>query len=1073
MPIHPSQHLPARQPAARGPHSLTRCGGVVGLLLALSPVWAPAAHAADRTPRRLTPPDTAAVDQQSAQLRQAGRDARALAMQKLKGLLAGDTELPSEQRAELILRLSEMYFDEGRDSYLDERPACDALKDDALNAGRNPDTVDCTAILAPSRAWQQKSIALYQQILSGYPQFTRADEATFYLGSAYNETSQFDLAAQQFTRLVKQYPDSAYATDAYVLIGEFYFNEKSEPDKALIAYKKASADATSDKHAFALYKLAWCYYNVQDGQAAIRTMEGVVAEAQSATASTGSAQLSDEALGDLVLFFADFGTIEEATDYLKRNGKQALVPQLLQRLATTCSEQGRFDDAITMYRRLITESPDAPEAAGFEGEIVALLRKEGRKEDTLAEIDRLRTAYGKQSAWARANAANPDAVAGVGGIVEKALHGVAVDYQQEARRLGTGSAAVKVYGLAEQAYRAYLQEFPSGPYAYEMRYNFSELLYKVRKFDEAYAQEMAVVAIDPNGQHSEFCANSSIFSASEMMKVEGAAPTAPGSQGEQPLSPWEARKLAALDQYAQLYPTDKTRGVIYQAGYLLNTRNHFREASDRFRTVIQMDPGSRDAEQAANLMLDNFALVGDLQSLKATAQFYSEQPGLGDAQFKKEVHAQYENATIALIAADLQRTGDKGKAAADYVAFDKAFPTSPKCDVALNNAAVYLHDLGRTADAIPVRLELINRFPKSRYYEDQIAALGYDYESEGQFALAADWYEELFAVDSAHPSAVAAIFSAAIFRNALGSWETAISDYQALITAYPNRRDIHALQLGVAETYEDHGKPAEAAAIYLAFFTKPATATRTPSPAAPLASVDEVMQARLHYGLLLGTLGRGAEAPKHWKDSLAWFANATTPALAGDPRVPGDEGAIEDAAHIRYLLAESDFSRFTAMRINGTDAKVSPHAEDTIYNDQLLAKARALAALESSYAAIVQTGAGEWGLASLVRLGQAYEDMAETFNTSRCPGYLDGDQCQIYKDTLAGKAFAQQEKAVAAYTNALKRAYELNAFDERTAFATRQLAVLRPLDYPGLFETVPRTTFMASALASADFEVEP
>ena len=269
--------------------------------------------------------------------------------------------------------------------------------------------------------------------------------------------------------------------------------------------------------------------------------------------------------------------------------------------------------------------------------------------------------------------------------------------------------------------------------------------------------------------------SSAIFAADEMIKKEKAKVTTggpdPGSKAEQPLTEWEDKSLKALDQYAQLFPTsDKVRNIIYKSAYLLNNKNHFKEASDRFNVVIKMDPSSKEAEQAANLILDDFNLVEDWDNLKSNAKLYYDQAGLGDADFKKGVYTIYENSSLKLIEINFKKTGDKAKGAADYQAFYKEFPNSTNADLAINNATVYLHDLGRATEGIPLRLELINKFPKSKYYKDQVAALGFDYESEADFTDAANWYEKLFALDKAHPSSADAIYSAALFRGALGQW---------------------------------------------------------------------------------------------------------------------------------------------------------------------------------------------------------------------------------------------------------------------------------------------------------------
>jgi hypothetical protein len=129
--------------------------------------------------------------------------------------------------------------------------------------------------------------------------------------------------------------------------------------------------------------------------------------------------------------------------------------------------------------------------------------------------------------------------------------------------------------------------------------------------------------------------------------------------------------------------------------------------------------------------------------------------------------------------------------------------------------------------------------------------------------------------------------------------------------------------------------------------------------------------------------------------------------------------------------------------------------------------------LDATYTAIVQAGAGEWGLASLVRLGQAYEDLANSLTNSWVPTYLTDAQKEIYVMTLQDRAYPQVEKAVAAYSLALDKAFELSLYNDQTALAARRLGELRPQEYPGLFETIPTERYSAPSVNTATFETTP
>jgi len=315
----------------------------------------------------------------------------------------------------------------------------------------------------------------------------------------------------------------------------------------------------------------------------------------------------------------------------------------LESLAGTYFEQGKFEQCVQTYRRLIAEDPQSPDAPRYQNEIIRAYQKIGRKKETVAEVDRLRKTYGRASPWAARNKGDPDALAAAAGYLEKNLRSLASSYHAEARKLGP--AGRESYQLAYNSYKLYMSEFPDGKYNYDMRYGFAELLYELKRYDEAYDQYTQVVAIDPGGKHSKFCAEAAIFAAKEMVKKEGASGPAGRSTEPIALSEWEQKKLDALDQFARLYPDDqKAINIIYESAYLLYNRNHFVEASDRFRAVIAMNPGTTQAEQAANLILDSLILVEDWRTLSEVARALYEQPGLGSPQFKAEVQKIYEQA---------------------------------------------------------------------------------------------------------------------------------------------------------------------------------------------------------------------------------------------------------------------------------------------------------------------------------------------------------------------------------------------------------------------------------------------
>ncbi|MDP6935156.1 MAG: tetratricopeptide repeat protein, partial [Myxococcota bacterium] len=158
----------------------------------------------DRETRRILRASDFSQQEISEAYRQAAREKRHESMKFLKEILS-ERDPQGEQKAEMLLRLADLYFEEGRDIYLTEMLAFEKEYDACFNTPScNAETME--ADNTQSRKWQDRSIKLYRQILASYPQYARADEATFYLASALQDTGQPQPAVKEFTRLVKSYP---------------------------------------------------------------------------------------------------------------------------------------------------------------------------------------------------------------------------------------------------------------------------------------------------------------------------------------------------------------------------------------------------------------------------------------------------------------------------------------------------------------------------------------------------------------------------------------------------------------------------------------------------------------------------------------------------------------------------------------------------------------------------------------------------------------------------------------------------------------------------------------------------
>lgn len=180
------------------------------------------------------------------------RQARLAAIEESRGDHQGyNSQLTGDHKAELMLRVSDLYYQEGQDLLLRGMPHEEAA------------------------TWFEKAITINTNLLSTYPTYARADDANIRLADALWAIGRTNEAVNEYTRLVKIYPESVHVPTAYVMIGEYYF-DSGNAYKALLAYKKSSAYRDAAPFLYAQYKLAWCFYNVGEYPEALSTLTQVI-----------------------------------------------------------------------------------------------------------------------------------------------------------------------------------------------------------------------------------------------------------------------------------------------------------------------------------------------------------------------------------------------------------------------------------------------------------------------------------------------------------------------------------------------------------------------------------------------------------------------------------------------------------------------------------------------------------------------------------------------------------------------------------------------------------------------------
>ncbi len=917
---------------------------------------------------------------------------------------------PTDRRADLEFQLAELWWEKARRASLEEVRRYDETDEAWL---RDRKGAEPKIDVGESEGYRKQALRLYQEILDDYPGYERRDEVLFVSAHNLYESGDREQGVRRYQALVEGYPQSRFAPDAWVQMGEHWFNV-NDLARARAAYEKAASFRVPKLYPFAVYKLAWCDYNAGAYAQAVAKFQQVIAYAEGETRKD-RVQLRSEALRDIVLAYAHLDAVDEAVAYLS---DKAGAIDAVERLASTYFDSGKFEESIRVYRVLEARAPGHVRAPAWQQRVLLCWDKLGRRDQVASEMKRLVAQYGPESGWAKANAREQGAVAQANELAESALRELVQDYHQEATK--TKDAAT--YRLARDIYRQYLAAFPRAPAAIRMRFYYAEILYALEQWDEAAAQYGQVADADPAGEYAQRAAYDAVLALEKSVEVAQGklqkrelADAARVDEGkdkghvdrrralqlqkvtrdvrELPVPENERQLIAACDRYVRLAPGAKDEILIrYKAAFLYYEHRHFVEAAKRFGEIILRWPTDAWSQKAANLSLDILDTREEWPALSELAQRFLGNASLcpPGSKFAGEVARIAEGARFKSVMQIYEEKKDFAAAAREFRAFVGRYPKSRHAPKALYDALVIADQAEQLDVEIAAGEQLMRDYPgaDAAVLELAVPALASACERVGRYADAIRWYEE---AQRRWPRAQHApdwLYDAAVWREGLGDDAGALAAWRTYLQLYGARPDAATIAFNVGLILE-RKKDLRAAADHWSAF---------PRKWSRSASAAELVLARYHQGLALRAL--------HAPEAAAVLADVVARSL----RLPQGQrtpALIDAAAHARFLGTEDAFAGF--LRVRFTTARQAALVS------ALKAKNARLQALLAAWAEAIAIGSPAWSEAAFERMGEAYRDFNRGLLQAPIPRGLDEQQQEIYRNTLSAQALPLEDKATEAF----------------------------------------------------------
>ncbi|MFP2933346.1 tetratricopeptide repeat protein, partial [Pyxidicoccus sp. 3LG] len=959
---------------------------------------------------------------------------------------------PAEPRytPDVMFRLAELYFERSSDEF---NQSDTEYKQRLAALDENPDG---EVPPEPTKDFAD-SIALYRRLLKEFPDYRLNDGAYYLLGYCLEEQKQFEESLATYEQLIARYPKSSFATEAWVRIGEHWFEEYEDPDalnKAAVAFEAASRDPKHALYDKAVYKLGWTYYRLDRFDEAVGSFLTLAdfyeARAREKGEEKATGDLRAEALQYVAISLADetWGGMPKAQALFAQRGPRPYEAEVYRRLGNVYFDQTKYPAAIEAYRLALQKDPLAPDAPQLQQRIVQAFSGDRLMAESFAEAEKLATLYQPGTAWYEKNKYDPDAVAQANALTERSLYSTATYHHQQAlvfKQEGKFEQANAGFQVAARAYGAYLERFPRSKSAGEMRFYHAECLYNSFQFAAAAKGYELVRDTRVAEKHRDDAALNAVLAWQQQLALDVKAGSAQDlkplrsterPEGEVvkpiPLAPTEQKLVAASDRYLAMLPkTDKSPGIAYKAAELHYAHNDFPEARRRFEAIVQTYPKHEVAKYSTNLIVETFLIDKDWRSVEEVSGRLAGNTQVIDpsSDLYKDL-VKFKLAGRFKLADELMAAGKHDEAAKKYILLVDEEPRHEFADKALNNAAVAYENTRRFDSALKLYERIYREYPSSPLADAALFRVAVNAENSYDFDKAVVSYQKLVKDYPASKDREAALFNTGRLLEGQQRYPEAAAAFLRYADLFPNAEDAPKNQYRAALIYEKQGDSRGTVRALQEFVRKFASKP---------GQVELVVDAHRRMGDAHQKLGNERDAQRSWAQAAGEFdrrkLQPDTHPLAADA-----------AAYGRFQVAEAELRKFDKLKIGGKGKALER---------SFTAKRNAVKSVNEAYARVYPYKRLEWTLAALYRRGHALERFANTIIETPVPVEVKrlGDEAVVvYQDQLAQQTTALEEAAVESYAATLAEARKNRISNEWTRRTLEALNRFRPKEYPVLKE---------------------
>jgi tetratricopeptide (TPR) repeat protein len=817
---------------------------------------------------------------------------------------------------------------------------------------------------AVAQSGPQEAIAIYERLLAEYPNYERRDQVLYQMARAYDELGRTEEAMDVMQRLVGEFGYSRYSDEVQFRRGEYYFTRRRFREAEAAYEQIVAANARSEFHELALYKLGWSLYKQDFYDEALHRYMALLDYKLSLGYDFDQkhAEEDERRVADtfrvISLSFSNLGGPEVLGEYYATYGNRSYEDRIYQNLGEFYFDKLRYNDAAAVYDSFVERYPYHRASPEFGMRVIGIYESADFPKLVVESKKSFASKYGLQGDyWQHFDAAErPEVLAYLKTNLQDLANHYHALYQDEA----LDEEKPANYAEALVWYRAFLASFPQDAQSPGINYQLADLLLENAAFGEAALEyERTAYNYAPH-ERASAAGYAAIFAHRE--QLEAASP-------EQEPELKRATVASSL-RFADTFPDHEHAPVVLGAAAEdLYALEDFAAAVSAGRTLIERYPTAEPAlrRTAWTVVAHSSVELGDYQAAEPA---YAEVLELTPAEDEGR------QALVDNLAASIYKQAEQANEAQDYRAAAGHFlriteraPTSSIRPAAEYDAAAALMKLQDWTAAAAVLDGFRTAFPDHELNAEATKQLAFVYREDGESSLAAAEYERV-ATEAADPELEReALLSAGELHEQSKNVDAALGVYERYLAKFAQPVDVAVeTRFKVAEMYRARADEPR--------YHEHLAALVAADAAAGSERTDRTRYLAAQAGLVLAQPRYAAfnavQLVQPFEQNLARKRELMDGALqAFEDLIPYEVGEVTTAATFYMAEIYSSFSRslLDSERPTGLDAAELAEYEDVLEEQAFPFEERAIEVHEANVDVMIAAGIyNRWVEQSYARL---------------------------------------------------------------------------------------------------------